>query len=246
MKVSVVIPAYNEAGYIGRCLKSVVREVRRSGLEAEIIVVDNASTDETARIVSGFPGVRLVHEPRRGLSSARSRGYKESGGELIANLDADCIMTPGWLTKAVRAFDRNHRLVCLSGPFVYYDLPDLPKIITLVFYVFGSLLSTVSQYVLGTGGVAQGGNFTVRRTALDKVGGYDVSIEFHGEDTDVAKRLARVGAVRFSLRYPIRSSGRRLAREGVLHAGYVSAMNNFFVLFYGRPLTRTHSDIRSL
>jgi hypothetical protein len=78
------------------------------------------------------------------------------------------------------------------------------------------------------------------------VGGYNTSIEFHGEDTDVAKRLSRVGVVRFSLRFPIHSSGRRLAREGVFRAGYVSAMNNLFVLFYGRPLTRSHTDIRAV
>ena len=246
MKVSVVIPAYNEAGYIGQCLKSVIREVRASGLEAEIVVVDNASTDGTGDVVRRFPGVKLVREPQRGLSAARHRGYLESCGELIANLDADCLMSRGWLAKSVRAFGANHRLVCLSGPFIYYDLPDIPKIIILLFYVFGSLLSSVSQYLLKMGGLAQGGNFTIRRSALDKVGGYNTSIEFHGEDTDVAKRLARVGAVRFSLRYTIRSSGRRLAKQGVLRTGYVNAMNNFFVLFYGRPITRTHSDIRAL
>jgi glycosyltransferase involved in cell wall biosynthesis len=244
MKVSVVIPAYNEEGYIGRCLKAALREIRRSGIDAEVIVVDNASTDETAAVVSAFDCVTLVHEPRRGLSWARQRGYCESGGELIANLDADCVMPRGWLTKAVRAFDANPRLVCLSGPFTYYDLPSFPQIVTTIFFLAGVLFNTISQYVLRTGAVAQGGNFTVRRAALDEVGGYNTDIEFYGEDTDIACRLARVGSVKFSFRYPIRSSGRRLAREGVFRAGYVSAMNNIFVVLYGRPLTRSPSHIR--
>ncbi len=243
MKVSVVIPAYNEEGYIGRCLKAALREIQSSGIDAEVIVVDNASTDETASVVSAFGCVKLVHEPRRGLSWARQRGYTASRGELIANLDADCIMPRGWLTKAVKAFDANPRLVCLSGPFIYYDLPSFPQIMTTIFFLAGILFSTLSQYVLRSGAVAQGGNFTVRRTALARVGGYNTEIEFYGEDTDIACRLARVGTVKFSFRYPIRSSGRRLAREGVLRTGYVSAINNIFVVLYGRPLTGYRSGI---
>ena len=80
---------------------------------------------------------------------------------------------------------------------------------------------------------------------MDRIGGFDTSIDFYGEDTDVATRLSRVGKVKFSFSLAIKTSGRRLKGEGVLRTGYHSFMNIIFVLFYGRPLTRTHKDIRT-
>ena len=59
----------------------------------------------------------------------------------------------------------------------------------------------------------QGGNFVVRRDALQKIGGYDTNISFYGEDTDVARRLSKVGHVKFTFDLPALSSGRRLAKE---------------------------------
>ena len=62
----------------------------------------------------------------------------------------------------------------------------------------------------------QGGNFVVRRTALEEIGGYNPKFSFYGEDTDLARRLNSVGAVKFTFRLPALSSGRRLIEEGML------------------------------
>ena len=62
-KLAFVIPAYNEEALIGKCLESVVAEIARSGADAEIIVVNNASTDRTGEIARSFPTVRVVDEP---------------------------------------------------------------------------------------------------------------------------------------------------------------------------------------
>ncbi len=129
-------------------------------------------------------------------------------------------------------------MVCLTGPFEYYDLPATQKIIILIFYLSLFLPNIVGQRVLRLGAAAQGGNFIVRRTALDRIGGYDTSIVFYGEDTDIATRLSKVGLVRFSFRLPMRTSGRRMRSEGMFRTGYLAFMNVVFVLFYGRPLTR--------
>ncbi len=240
VKVSVVIPANNEERYIGACLAAVLREARRAPFEVEVIVVDNASCDATGAAASEFRGVRVIREPRKGLSRARHRGYLESRGELIVNLDADTRMPRGYLSTVVQSFARDPRMVCFTGPFTYYDLPALPKISSMIFYLFQFLPNIVGQRILRLGAVAQGGNFVVRRSALDRVGGYDTSIEFYGEDTDIATRLSKVGLVRFSFRLPMRTSGRRLRAEGTFKSGYLAVMNIIFVLFYGRPLTRDH------
>jgi len=240
VKVSVVIPAHNEVRYIGACLAAVLREVRRSRLDVEVIVVDNASVDGTSAAAAGFPGVRVVAEARKGLSMARHSGYLESSGDLIVNLDADTRMPRGYLREVIRGFEKDPRMVCYTGPFAYYDMPVLPRITSMIFYLFQFWPNVVGQRILRIGAVAQGGNFVVRRSALDRVGGYDTSIEFYGEDTDIATRLSKVGIVRFSFRLPMRTSGRRLRTEGTLKSGYLAVMNIIFVLFYGRPLTRGH------
>jgi glycosyltransferase involved in cell wall biosynthesis len=243
VKVSVIVPAHNEERYIGDCVAAILREASRAPFPVEVIVVDNASVDATAAVAAGFRGVRVVSEPRKGLSMARHRGYLESSGELIVNLDADTRMPRGYLSAVVREFERDPRMVCFTGPFVYFDLPALPKIFSMLFYMFQFLPNIVGQRILRIGAVAQGGNFVVRRSALDTIGGYDTSIEFYGEDTDVATRLSKVGIVRFSFRLPMRTSGRRLRTEGTLKSGYLAAMNIMFVLFYGRPLTRGHTSV---
>jgi len=245
MRLSVVIPAFNEEQYIGPCLRTVLREVRGYGAEAEVIVINNASTDRTGEVARAYPGVRVVDEPCKGLSMARHRGYLESRGELVVNVDADCLMPPGYLGRVVRAFDINPRLTLLTGPFFYHDLPQLSQVVTIVFYLFQFVPNVVGQRILKLGAVAQGGNFTARRSALEKVGGYDTSLTFYGEDTDIAVRLSRVGLVRFSFRLWMKTSGRRLRKQGVLRAGTLYALNIIFMFIRGHPLTRTHQDVRA-
>jgi len=246
MKVSVVIPAHNEETYIGPCLRSVLREAARVEHEVEIVVVDNASTDRTAEVALRHRGVRVVPEPVKGLSRARHRGYRESGGEIIANVDADCLMPRGYIDRVARIFAGNPRLACLSGPFFYYDLRQTSQIVTMIFYLFQFFPNVLGQRILGFGAVAQGGNFVVRRSMLDQAGGFDTSITFYGEDTDIAVRLSRVGLVRFMMGLRMKTSGRRLRKEGVLRTGYLYTLNIIFMLFRGRPLTRTHSDVRAV
>ena len=244
MMISIVIPAYNEENFIGPCLKSVLREARCYGDEAEVLVINNASTDRTREVACGYPGVRVIDEPCKGLSRARHRGYLESRGDLVVNVDADCLMPRGYLSRVVRSFELDRRLALLTGPFFYHDLPQVAQVVTILFYLFQFVPNTIGQRILGLGAVAQGGNFTARRSALQKVGGYDTSLTFYGEDTDIAIRLSRVGLVRFSFTVLMKTSGRRLRKEGVLRAGTLYTLNIIFMILKGRPLTRTHHDVR--
>ena len=71
MKISFVIPAYNEQRNIADCISAVQAEINRTGFLSEIVVVNNASTDRTKEIASGYPNVRVVDEIRKGLVWAR-------------------------------------------------------------------------------------------------------------------------------------------------------------------------------
>jgi cellulose synthase/poly-beta-1,6-N-acetylglucosamine synthase-like glycosyltransferase len=245
MNMSFVIPAYNEEACIGACVKSVRRQLRASTHEGEIIVVNNASTDRTGEVASAWPGVRVVSEPRKGLLHARQRGFEESRGDLLACIDADTILPKGWITTAVRAFERNPGLVCLTGPYVYYDLNPLVRVVVALWYMSADLFAGyLHQYFFRTGALIQGGNYVVRRSALEKIGGYDTRIAFYGEDTDLARRLVKVGKVRFTFRLSLPASGRRLRKEGVFQTGVAYAVNGISVLTRGRPSTWKYTDIR--
>ena len=244
MKVSFSIPAYNEEAVIAQCLCSVLAEIKRSGANAEIVVVNNASTDQTKAIASSFPGVRVVDEFHKGLTYARAAGMRATDGEIIANIDADTKLPTGWLTTVVTKFSFNARLVGLSGPFIYYDLSLFDRVLTRFFYSVGYVLHLLNHYVLHTGAMLQGGNFIIRRDAFEKVGGFDTSIAFYGEDTDVACRLAKVGKVMWTWSLPMYASGRRLKKEGVVATGWRYTLNHLSVIFLKHPATTSYKDIR--
>ena len=243
MKISFVIPAYNEEEYLPRCLASIRRELETASLPAEIIVVNNASTDGTARVAAGDPLVRVVEEPRKGIVWARQRGLLAAEGELIANIDADVELLPGWLAKVSRKFDRQPGLVCLSGPFRYKDLPVLYRGAVFVFYLMGLPFHLIFRS-LRMGAMVQGGNFVLRRSAFERAGGYDTSIQFYGEDTEVGRRLVKFGRVEFSFDLPVLSSGRRLCTEGILRTGLRYAINFLWITLLRRPYHQDSVDIR--
>lgn len=244
MLLSFVVPAYNEEAYLGACLESILEQTR--GLEhlTEIIVVNNASTDATREVALRYPGVRLVDEPRKGLPYARQAGFLASSGALLANVDSDSRLTPGWVETVLHAFREDAALAALSGPLVYYDLAPHQRRMVHVFYLMAWLTYVTNRYVLRVGSMVQGGNFVVSRAALEQIGGYDVSITFYGEDTDIARRLHEVGRVLFTFDLKMFSSARRLKHEGILTMAMRYTMNYFWTTFFKRPFTRQHIDIR--
>lgn len=242
--LSFVIPAYNEEALIGACLESVLAEIKRSGVDAEVVVVNNASRDRTGEIARGFAGVKVVDEPKKGLVNARHAGFENSTGELVANIDSDTIVPEGWLTTVVEAFATDPKLVCISGPYVYYDMSPWNRFLIQLFYGLTWLIYVVNHYILRVGSVVQGGNFVFTRTAWLKAGGFDTTIAFFGEDTDVAVRLSRVGKVKFTFALPMKTSGRRLEKEGVFRTAGRYTLNFFWVTFKGKPATTDYTDIR--
>lgn len=244
MKVSIIIPAYNEERLLPECLECVLAEVARTPeSDAEVLVVNNASTDATREVALRFPGVRVVDEPKKGLVQARHAGTEASAGELLAHIDADTRVPPGWLSTVLREF-QSPRVVGLSGPYVYYDLSWWERALVRLFYAVGFAFYWIVHYILRRGAMLQGGNYVVRRDALERIGGFDTTISFYGEDTDIAKRLAREGEVRWTWRLPMHTSGRRLRHEGVLRMGLRYALNFLSVNFFSKPATREYTDVR--
>jgi cellulose synthase/poly-beta-1,6-N-acetylglucosamine synthase-like glycosyltransferase len=244
MKVSFSIPAYNEETVIAQCIQSVLAEIERSRVTAEVVVINNASTDRTKEIASSFPGVRVIDEYKKGLTHARAAGMHATDGDIIANVDSDTMLPPGWLTFVVKKFTADERLVALSGPFIYYDLSVFDRALVRFFYGIAYLFNLFTYYVLRAGAMLQGGNFVIRRTALERIGGFDTTISFYGEDTDIACRLAKAGNVLWTWQLPMYTSGRRIKIEGIALAAWRYTLNHFFVVFFKRPATKCYKDIR--
>ena len=205
----------------------------------EIIVINNASTDGTAAVAQKFPGVRVVSEPQKGLTHARQRGLTEAKGDLVAYLDADTRMPHGWIDHVKKGFSKYPGMVCLSGPFHYYDLPPAKKILAEGLWGLTAMpiFWTVGFMVLGA-------NFVAKREALLRIGGFDTTISFYGEDTNIAWRLSKVGKVRFSMGFFIIGSGRRLLEEGIIRTFWRYALNYLAGALYHKPLTEKYKDIR--
>ncbi|HVM77115.1 MAG TPA: glycosyltransferase family A protein [Candidatus Paceibacterota bacterium] len=240
---SFVVPAYNEENYIGACLESILKEAAGRN-DVEVIVADNSSNDHTDGVVAKYPGVKLVRESKRGANATRQAGFLASRGALVAFIDADTIMPPGWLKKVEAEFARDPKLVCVSGPFIYYDLPMHIRMLVRIFYYLDYGIYLFGKTFFGISTTIQGGNYTVRRDAFQKIGGQNVNITFYGDDTDNAIRLSKVGRVKFTLSIPILTSGRRLAAEGAWMMGFRYALNNFWMLIFRRPWTMSSKEIR--
>jgi len=244
MKLSFVIPAHNEENYIAKCLESVIQEAKKTPRNVEIIVVNNASTDKTREIVLSFPEVKLVDEPRKGLPQARQAGFLASSGHLIANVDADSVVPPDWIEKVFDHFSRNEKLVALSGPYVYYDLSKTKNFLVWAFYYPGYLLNRTSRFLFGKAAMLQGGNFILKRSALENIGGFNTNIKFYGEDTDIARRIKSQGEVIFTYDLPMHTSARRLKKEGLVKMGAKYATNFFWTLVFKKPLTKKYLDVK--
>jgi glycosyltransferase involved in cell wall biosynthesis len=241
MRLSIIVPAYNEQDYLPACLEHLLAEVRRcpDPSEVEILVVDNASIDATAEVARRVPGVRVIHEPNKGLTKARQAGLEAAAGELIGYVDADTRMPPGWIARVLRTFERYPHVVCVSGPYIYYDAKHWQRAMVRLYWI---LLASPAYWM--TRYMVVGGNFAARRSALEQIGGFDTEIAFYGEDTNIARRLHAAGKVKFSLRLPMRTSSRRLQEEGmtVMAGKYVANFLSEVVL--KRPVTRAYRDIR--
>ena len=243
MRISAIVCAYNEAGSLPACLHSLFSQTRPPD---EIIVVNNASSDKTAAVAAAIPGVRVVDEPKKGLVVARETGWKASTGDVLAYLDADCRAPLHWLARVERRFERRPALVAVTGPYRFYDW-DLVGRALLRSYdaVVAPPTHAVVHSLMGAGAILYGGNFAVRREALDRIGGFDRSIEFHGEDTNLGRRLTPLGSIQVAGDCWIWTSARRYRALGKRKVFGLYIRNFWSEILRHRPADRSHIDVRA-
>lgn len=203
MKVSVVIPAYNEAKYIGKCLESIVNQKVQPD---EIIIVDNNCTDKTPEIAKKF-GARIVKEEKQGMISARNTGFNSANYEIIARTDADAILPKDWISKIKEHF-KDPNLGALSGPASYFDVPLMSQVSTIATFI---LFKTIG-FLLGHP-MLFGPNIALRKSSWEKIKN-DIclsDIEVH-EDVDLAIHLSKITNIKFDRNFAIRTTRGRWTR----------------------------------
>ncbi|MGE0449014.1 MAG: glycosyltransferase family A protein [Vicinamibacterales bacterium] len=243
MTISVIVCAYNEADYLAPCLHALLSQTRPPD---EIIVVDNASTDGTGAVARSVPGVRVVEEPARGLVRARETGRHASRGDLLAYVDADCRPPLTWLERIERRFARGPAIVAVTGPYRFYDWDLTGRALIRAYdMLVAPPTHLFVHYALGAGAILYGGNFAVRRDALQAIDGFDRSVEFHGEDTNLGRRLTPIGVVGLARECWVWTSARRYRAMGKRRVFGLYVRNFWSEILRHRPADRTHVDVRA-
>lgn len=189
MRISVIVPAYNAAKTIKACLEACRAQ---SAPPAEIIVVDDASTDATGEIVRAFSDVHYLCQEHRGPAAARNLGAKAASGELIAFTDADCIPHTDWLERLQRGFV-DARVAAVGGTYgIANPEYSLARIIHAEIRARHRQLGAEVDF-LGSFNVAY------RKKCFDAAQGFDEGFSMaSAEDNDLAYRLQDAGgALRF-------------------------------------------------
>ncbi len=198
--ISIVVCTYNRAALLERALQSLVIQQCPPGLEYELIIVDDASTDNTAEIVREAKRctdrrVVYIRENGRGISAARNSGVQAARSEWIAFTDDDQIAEPTWLWNLWFAQGKSSAQ-CVGGARtlelpqrVLQTLPRQTRLILGEIPCVGDLHPCTRDSLLCTG------NLLLRKDVIVKAGGFDESLTQGGEDTDLLMRLRASGVV---------------------------------------------------
>ena len=181
MHISVIVPVRDDATRLRRCLQSIRSSTPANGT-TEIIVADNGSKDDSPRVASDA-GARVLVLPDLRVSALRNSAAKAASGDVLAFVDADHELDPGWMAAAADSL--REPTVAAAGA-LYVDPPGG----TWVQQTYGALRGrTKGRHDTDWLG---SGNMLVRKDAFEKVAGFDVSLEAC-EDVDLCRRLRSAG-----------------------------------------------------
>lgn len=183
--MTLYVPCFNAPEHLARCIAGARAQTHPAD---EILVVDDGSSDDSARIAESFAGVRVIrHERNRGLSAARNTAFHAARNEWVAALDADCVAQPRWLETLVTRAARGD-IAGAGGRLVetvQNSLGDRWRRQHLA-QDWGMRASDEPGFLFGN-------NTLLRRSAVLAVGGYDERLRTNGEDVDISGKLRAAG-----------------------------------------------------
>lgn len=189
-QVSVIIPCYNHRNTVAAAIESALAQ---TFTDREIIAINDGSPDDTAEVLAPYRDrIRYFEQPNAGQAAARNRGIELAEGEFIALLDDDDTWPADKLAWQVEAMRRDPNVVLVYGEDQRVDaggnaMPPAPR------RGYKRPAGRVYDDFLEGCWIASPGQTLIRKSALEKVGGFDASI-WGSDDWDLYLRLARVGA----------------------------------------------------
>ncbi|WP_250403031.1 glycosyltransferase [Streptomyces cellostaticus] len=186
--VSVLVPAYNEA----KCIENTVRSLMASEHPIEVIVIDDGSSDGTARIVEamGLPNVRVVRQLNAGKPAALNRGLANARHDIVVMMDGDTVFEPATVRELVQPFG-DPRVGAVAGNAKVGNRDSLIGAWQHIEYVMGFNLDRRMYDILRCMPTIPGAVGAFRRSALERVGG--MSDDTLAEDTDITMAMHRDG-----------------------------------------------------
>jgi glycosyltransferase involved in cell wall biosynthesis len=178
VSLSFIIPAHDEATLIAATIAAVRTSVPQ-GETYEIVVVDDASTDATARVAEAA-GARVVRSARRQIAGARNAGAAEASGSILIFVDADSLVSPALISAAVRTVREG---AVGGGATLHFDKP-MPR--------WARIWLPAFLWCYARFGLAAGCFFFCTRAAFDASGGFDETL-FAGEEVALSLALRRIG-----------------------------------------------------
>jgi glycosyltransferase involved in cell wall biosynthesis len=205
--ISIVIPVFNSLKYLRESLPAVLAAIDQYR-QAELILVDNGSTDGSYEFLQSECGARakILQIPGVTISTLRNRGAQVSQGEFISFIDSDCVVPPTYLVAAIEVF----RSVEADAAGCEYELPRQAKWLEETWhYLHWRARDEYVPYLYS-------GNFMVRRSVFEKAGGFDESL-VTGEDAEFGLRLTSMGFKIY-----------RTEQIPAVHLGNPKTMSGFF------------------
>lgn len=185
-RVSIVIPTFNGAKRISSCLESLRKQTE--GRNAEILVVNDGSADETAEVVRRLSGVRLISQPNSGPAAARNHGAREASGDIILFTDDDCEPAPGWLDAMLAPF-YDAEVVGVKGAYKTRQKPLIARFVQAEYEDRYRLMARSAGIdFIDTYSAA------FRRDRFLEMGGYDTDFPVAcAEDIELSYRMSAKG-----------------------------------------------------
>ena len=185
--VTVVIPTYNHARFLGEAIDSVQAQTPAA---AEIIVVDDGSTDRPEAIVARYPSVRLIRHENRGLAAARNTGWRAGSNPYVTFLDADDRLRPNALEVGLAQLEHHPSAAFNYAAYAYFHWPS-GRIVPVP---FSAVPEDAFAAILRVNPIGMHGAVLYRRDCLEAVGGFAEELAA-SEDYELYLRLA--------MRFPI-------------------------------------------
>jgi glycosyltransferase involved in cell wall biosynthesis len=214
--VSVIVPVYNDAARLARCLLALESQTYPPG-RYEVIVVDNGSDVSVTPSLGEFPHTQFEREPRPGDNAARIAGVLWARGEMLAFTDADCLPEPGWIAGGVSCFLQTPNCGLVGGRIVVFveDMGRRPGVAATL----SAATHLKQERFVEHGRWATFANLFTSRQVIDHVGWINPALLTCGEN-EWCRRVDLAGysmayASGAVVRHPARASVRQLCRRAV-------------------------------